>query len=434
MSRTERGIAPLGSHRTGQPRGALRATTAASAVVVALAAGAPAQAQWDMKGSVSARETWADNVDYSSVSNSDPNSNAGPTGDALSSILLNGIAHYESPRWHFSGAYSPRGALYRDRTELNRISHLGSLQSDWDLSRNTLLRLGDSFQYTPDQGVNTTNVQNPVVLTGYNSRRGNSARLQLVNSLSDVSTLTTTVQHQFQSFSNPDLADFAGASGDIRWTREMGPDGGIDLDGTVAFYHFGQHVVRQRVVTDPNSGLPVTVSIPGTLHTGNRSHTLAAGGHLRLGRRLSGRTLLGYDIVFPDRADRPTGRGFHMQTSIQWHGDHLQTDTGYHRSLSAGSGTFSVSWTETWFASLVASMGRRVKGNLYLNRSHSEGVGGRPGNGVVTDSGHASLDIAMNTALSGMISFSRSVQRVDARSASNITFDRYTIGIVARFD
>ena len=93
-----------------------------------------------------------------------------------------------------------------------------------------------------------------------------------------------------------------------------------------------------------------------------------------------------------------------------------------------------MSWTETWFTSLVASMGRRVKGNLSLNRSYSEGVGGRSGNGVLTNSGHASLDVAMNSALSGLFSYSRSVQSVDSRSASNITFDRYTIGLIARFD
>ncbi|HXI02752.1 MAG TPA: hypothetical protein VNI57_06195, partial [Candidatus Saccharimonadales bacterium] len=383
-----------------------------------------AQAQWDLKGSASARETWADNVDYSSVANSDPNSKAGPTGDALSSIDLAGIALYEAARWHFSGNYSARGALYRDRTELNRVSHQGSLRSDWDLSRTTRLRFADSFQYTPDQGVNTNNVQSPVVITDYSSRRGNSARLELQNQLSGVSTFTTMVQHQFQSFANPDLADYAGSSGEIRWVRETGSGGGFDLDATLAYYRFSR-----RLAPDPNSGLPAR-----TDHTGNRSNTLAAGGHVRLGRRFTGRALLGYDLVFPDRADRPTGRGFHTQTSIQWRGDHLQTDTGYYRTLSAGSGTFSVSWTETWFASLVASMGRRLKGNLYLNRSYSEGVGGRPGNGVLTNSGHASLDVALNTALSGLISFSRSVQSVDSRSASNITFDRYTIGLVARFD
>jgi hypothetical protein len=391
----------------------------------------PALARWDLSGSSSLRATWAENVDYSESRSlkrdpADPNNfilvESDPDGDALTDVRLSGGAEYTGARSRFRGTYSPSGAFYRDRTDLNRFSHTGRVRAEWDLTRRSLFSVSDAFVYTPEQGARSDTVQSPVVITDFSDRRSNVLTINYRVEVSEVSTLTAGARQSFQSFSDPDLADFTGVGANLRWSRNLSLRSGLEFNGAVASNRF-----RERVA-DPNTLQTVTA------RTRNKSVTLNSGGHVGLGNRFMARALLGYSLINPEQSGRSNKRGTHTQAAIRWLGSRVEAETGYSRRLSTGSGTFSVSWTETYFTGVTARFTQKLTGNLFVNRSYSRGADTNRDDEVATTSGGASVNFALAGHVSGTAAFSRNVQDSDEDEASNLGFNRYSVGLVAAFN
>jgi len=345
-----------------------------------------------------------------------------------SELRLTGTADRTGNLWSFNGSYSPLGTFYRDRTGLNRLSHVGQLRSNWRLSPRTRFTLSDAFAYTPEQGASATNVTGPVVLTQFTDRRGNRAGAQLGHQLGVSSALRTEVEHAFQSFSDPNLVDFTGVGLNVRWTRELSTRSGLDLSARAATNQFKQReFVEENRPIDPNA--PTLVL--RTLRRENQTYNLSAGGRLGMGTRLSARGLFGYDVVVPDDASLSPSSGTHAETAIQWTGRSVNAEAGYNQQLSTGSGSFAVSRTETWFTGTRVTFNRILGGSLYANQSTSRGAESQQDDETLARSGTGSLDVAFRAGFAGSLSYSRNAQWSDVE-VSRLNMSGQQIQVVER--
>lgn len=387
--------------------------------VMAVLGASQAMAQWDLSSVTTVASTWADNVDYSNTDKRDPD------GDALTSIRVRGLAEYQGPRWTLAGFYEPTASLHRDRTDLNRVSHIGQIRSTWGLSPTTELRLSDQYVYSPDQGASSENVNVPVLITDFTDRRSNQVRADASTRLSALSTLTYGVSHGFQLFSDPDLTDTARLGANMLWNRSLSQRVGIEVNARTYFDRY-----ERRRNDDPNT----VVNEAGTARDTSRGYTVTGGGNLNAGARFSARGRLGFDLIIPDRRDLSNRRGFHADVSGQWIATYINANVGYTQALTTGSGIFAVSRTQSVYMNLRAVFGDHVTGLLYANQSFSKNAANPEAGTVDTFSGGASVEVLFSRALSGRVQVSANEQSAGGQRTNNIDFNRISVGLVARID
>lgn len=411
----------------------MRRGAAILGTVMVITCPAATWAQWDLMSGVAVTATWADNVDYAGKRDvrqdpNDPNRivvvNRDPDGDALTSLRLRGTASYQGPRWHFNGNYEPMASFYRDRTDLNHQSHAGRISSIWNMTRNVEFNVTDRFMYSPEQGTRAESVSTPVLITDYSDRRSNTFGASVITHYSDVGRYSLGVTHGFQRFSNPDLVDFTGGGVNAGWARRLSGDSEVELRGAAHSNRFNRQI---------NLGTAAAPD-PRTVRNRNRSYRMSCGGSMGMGRRLVARGLLGYDLVVPDDRDRKSSRGLHADAALQVQGRRVGGSIGYNRALSAGSGAFAVSETETYYGNVTARFTDYISGNLFVNQSYSERAGSASGSDVRTTSGGASMEVRFGQRVSGRLMYNRNDQNGSGNRSRSLTHNRVTLGLVARID
>ncbi len=406
------------------------------AILLVAAAWSPVSAQWDLSGSAGLRTTWADNVDYTSScpAGTQPTACQSPDGDVANDLRLSGNAVHQGDRWSLNGSYSPAGTMYRDRTDLNHLSHMARLRSEWSRSQRTRVYVTEAFTYTPEQGASSDNLRTAAVLTRFSDRRSNRANAGLDHQLSVASRLTAEVDHGSQSFSDPELVDFAGMGLNLRWNHELSTRSGLELSARAMQNRFRRAEPRSPS-TDPNDLV--------TVHQGSETYNVSAGGRIGMGTRLSARGLVGFDLLVPDERGRSPNSGSRVETALQWTGRAVNMETGYNRQISTGSGIFSDSWTQTLFSGTRVTFSRLLSGSLYANQSTSRGTGGQRSVETLAREGVANLDLDLSRAFIVSLFFSHNVQwRTDessktqrrGQSTDKVDDWRFGLALTARFN
>lgn len=388
---------------------------------MALAGCGGAFAQWDLSTTASANVTWADNVDYVNAAAGNPN------GDALANVRLVGAGDYTGSRWRFNGAYEPTGSFYRDRKDLDHLSHLGRVRSAWDLSRRTTLNVNDQFTYSPDQGSRSESINSPVVITSYTDRRSNLLNVNLAVALDALNTLTLGASEGFQTFSDPNLTDTSRRGAQVVWMRSLGAKSSFELNGESWLNRFQ----RRQAVSDND---PNTVDPLRSRRDRSQSYNATVGGTLGMGNYMSARGRAGMDLVVPDRAELSTSRSFHADGSVQWQSRSLTALLGYSQGLTTGSGLYAVSRTRAYYSSINAALGSHLNGQIFLNKSYSKSASFGGDEPISTFSGGASLDAIFTRFLTGRVQVSSNTQSSRLNGNENIDFVRVSVGIVARID
>lgn len=376
----------------------------AAAACGALLAAAPAQAAWDMSSTAALNHTWTENSTYRTL---------GDNSDAISNLRLTGRIEAVSARSRFEASYSPLAIFYRDRSGLNRVSHLLTIRENLDLSARSSLSLSDSYYYSPEQGASPSAYNSPIVLTRYSDRTSNSANVAYNFQRSRVSRYVFDFRHQVLSYGNVGLADSTGYTFGARYDRDLSSKAGFECGINAGRTSFDR-VQGSTEVDIVNAFI---------------------GGRIDAGRvvTLSGR--IGENSVLPADPNRPTTTGLQAETSVQWSLRKAQAQIGYHQGINTGSGTFDASETKSLYGSLRWQLVRKLAADIYGNRSDSSNASSRTGSrNVRTFSGGARLDWAMTDAVSWLLGWTRNVQNSSVPNAPDLRFGTVSVGLLARFD
>jgi len=380
-------------------------------VVCALLAGGTSavHAQWDVSGTVSAREMWAENTTFTAKAGN---------GDAITAIKLFGRLVRTGRIFRLDASYSPDAQFHRDLTVLNRVSHEADVRAGWDLSARSTLSFTERLLYTPDQGLNQGSTQTPNVFTRFTDRRNHSAGLAFKHSLSPRGEIVLSARQYFQTFSDPILVDSAGYGLGVSYKRQVAPRTSVDVGAGNAWNRFGH--------TDEITGLRVGSQ--------NQVTSPFASVYTRFGNHVTLSSRAGYNVSTPADSSLPRRRGALLQSSLQWSGTKLRTDTGYSRDFSTGSGPTELSQSQTFYGSSTYEFTKSLQGSINLNRTISENLARGGADRIVRNfNGQATLTLRTGRSMSLFCGFSRYLQSSQQPQAPDLAFNRYTVGLQAGF-
>lgn len=431
--------------------------------VGALGAG-QAAAQWDLSSSVGLQASYSENANYGSRASStprDPNT-VEKTGDTVTYLRLMGSALRTGQRSRFSVSYAPNAVWFGDLTNLNRVAHLANGRVEWNLTARSTLSAGSTFNYTPEQGATANTFTSPVVLTSYADRRFSTSTMRYRHQFSDISDLTAEFRYRIQAFGDPSgsdpsrsnrsLVDSRGPTAMLRFHRELNARVGFDVTGTYSRGRFDRHV---STLIDPNTPDDPNAWIEERLFRTTDVGSARGGVRLVLTPSVNASLALGGNLVMPVETATPEAwasqvtrktlktrerlasrnrRAWRVSASIDWGGRFLRARGGYNQGLSAGSGTFGVSRTRSAYAGLAATLHRRLAANLLVNQTYSSAVRERGRRQVDTWTRGGFLTFNFTQTLSGNLGMRRQAQDSNQRGAPDLSFNTYSLALMAVFN